>query len=71
MLFDRVILTLANASKIEEALNMQNIKVLSPIITDLRQHTLQFLLFRNEGKWKESKRIDRYGNYVTLFNMNE
>ena len=56
---------------LEAALNTHNITQLTTLLTELRQQTVYHLLFRNGGTWKERKRIDRYGNYVSLYVMIE
>lgn len=59
-----VILSIPKASLLEVAINTHNIKQLASLLTELRQQTFYHLLYREQGEWKERKRIDRRGNYV-------
>ena len=63
---NRILLSIPKASILESALNLHNTVQLTSLLSDLRQQALHHLLFRNEGTWKERKRIDRYGNYVSV-----
>ena len=59
-----MILSIPKASLLEVAINTHNIKQLASLLTELRQQTFYHLLYREQGEWKERKRIDRRGNYV-------
>ena len=60
-----VILSIPKASLLEAAINSHDVKQLTPLLTELRQQTFYHLLYREGGEWKERKRIDRHGNYVS------
>ena len=62
-----MILSIPKASILETAINMHNISQLATLLSELRQQTVHHLLFRTGAGWKERKRIDRYGNYVSTF----
>lgn len=62
-----IILSLPKASLLEAAINSRDIRQISSLLSELRQQTFYHLLFRSGGQWKERKRIDRHGNYVSIF----